>query len=223
MRPGLWILRSAPAPETRELPAVIKNLLSFAAGMALCVGAAAATVEVVVADGAGKPLADAVVMLEPASGRAPVKPVSGVQITQVRRQFDPQVTVIPVGTAVAFPNLDTVRHHVYSFSGAKTFELKLYAGVPAAPVVFDKAGIAVLGCNIHDQMVAWVVVVDTPFYARSSALGKASIAGVPAGAYRLKVWHSTLADASAPVASALVVGSADVEERATLPTVRRSP
>jgi plastocyanin len=215
--------RSAAAPEIRELPAVIKNLVLCAAGLALCGGAAAATVDVIVADGAGKPLADAVVMLEPTAARLPVKPVSGVQITQVRRQFDPQVTVIPVGTAVTFPNLDTVRHHVYSFSGAKTFELKLYAGVPAAPVVFDKAGIAVLGCNIHDQMVAWVVVVDTPFYARSSALGKASIAAVPAGAYRLKVWHSSLADASTPVASALVVGNADLEQHATLRTDRRSP
>ena len=202
---------------------MIQSLAVFVVSLALVSGAAAATVDVVVADGAGKPLADAVVMLEPASGRLPVKPLTGVQITQVRRQFEPQVTVIPVGTAIAFPNLDTVRHHVYSFSGAKAFELKLYAGVPAAPVVFDKVGIAVLGCNIHDQMVAWVVVVDTPFYARSSALGKASLPGVPAGAYRLKVWHSTLADASTPSSSLLNVGSADVEEHTTLRTERRPP
>lgn len=197
---------------------MIKPFAVFALGLALATAAAGATVDVSVADGAGKPLADAVVMLEPTSARLPVKPLAGVQITQARRQFDPQVTVIPVGTAVVFPNLDTVRHHVYSFSGAKNFELKLYAGVPAAPVVFDKAGIAVLGCNIHDQMVAWVVVVDTPFYARSSALGKASLPGVPAGAYRLKVWHSTLADASTPRSTLLTVGSADVEEQATLRT-----
>ena len=202
---------------------MIKLFAAFAVSLALATGAAAATVDVVVADGAGKPLADAVVMLEPTSGRLPVKPLAGVQITQVRRQFDPQVTVIPVGTAVAFPNLDTVRHHVYSFSRAKTFELKLYAGVPTAPVVFDKVGISVLGCNIHDQMVAWVVVVDTPFYARSSALGKASLAGVPPGAYRLKVWHSTLADASTPSSTLLNVGSADVEAQATLRTERPRP
>ncbi len=202
---------------------MIKPLAVFAVSLALGSGAAAATVDVVVADGAGKPLADAVVMLEPTSGHLPVKPLSGVQITQAHRQFDPQVTVIPVGTAVVFPNLDTVRHHVYSFSGAKSFELKLYAGVPAAPVVFDKVGIAILGCNIHDQMVAWVVVVDTPLYARSSALGKASLPGVPAGAYRLNVWHSTLADASTPSSTLLTVGSADVEEQATLRTERRRP
>jgi plastocyanin len=110
----------------------------------------------------GKPLTDAVVMLEPAAVRLPVAPLAGVQIAQLKRQFAPQVSVVTVGTPVSFPNDDTVRHHVYSFSSVKTFELKLYAGVPNAPVVFDKPGIAVLGCNIHDQMVAWVVVVDTP-------------------------------------------------------------
>ena len=159
----------------------------------------AATVEVSVTDGAGKPLHDAVVMLEPVSGALPVRPLNGVQISQVHRQFEPQVTVVTVGTAISFPNLDTVRHHVYSFSGVKNFELKLYSGVPAAPVVFDRPGIAVLGCNIHDQMVAWVVIVDTPFYGRTSAIGKATIGAVAPGAYRLKTWHSSLADANAPV------------------------
>jgi plastocyanin len=196
---------------------VTHRLATFASTLALAAasqGAATATVDVVVTDQAGKPLADAIVMLEPATGHLPVRPLSGVQITQVHRQFSPQVTVIPVGTAVAFPNLDTVRHHVYSFSGVKTFELKLYAGVPAAPVVFDKPGIAILGCNIHDQMVAWVVVVDTPLYARSSTSGKASIAGVAAGSYRLRIWHSALADPSAPTSTALSVGGADVEAHA---------
>lgn len=176
----------------------------------------AGTVEVAVHDGADKPLHDAIVMLEPVSGSLPVRPLSGVQISQVHRQFDPQVTVVTVGTAIAFPNLDTVRHHVYSFSGVKNFELKLYSGVPAAPVVFDRPGVAVLGCNIHDQMVAWVVVVDTPFYGRTSALGKATISAVPPGFYRLKTWHSSLLDANAPVARTLTVGSGDVVEQVTL-------
>lgn len=202
---------------------MLNRLAALAISLALVGPAAAATVDVVVSDAGGKPLVDAVVMLEPVSGTLPVRPLSGIQITQAQRQFDPQVTVIPVGTAVAFPNLDNVRHHVYSFSGIKTFELKLYAGVPAAPVVFDKPGIAILGCNIHDQMVAWVVVVDTPLYARSSALGKASMTAVPPGAYRLRVWHSSLADASAPTSSALTVGNADLVERVTLRTDKRTP
>jgi len=147
----------------------------------------AAPLSVSVTDAAGKPLADAVVMLEPASGKAPVKPLPDVEISQAKRQFNPRVTLITVGTKVSFRNFDTVRHHVYSFSQAKTFELKLYAGVPAAPVVFDKPGLAVLGCNIHDRMAAWVVVVDTPHHARTSASGEVRLDGVAAGSYRLRL------------------------------------
>lgn len=202
----------------RRLP-LLATVLALAA---TCFGAGAASVSVVVSDAGGKPLTDAVVMLEPAAGRLPVAPMAGVQIAQVKRQFAPQVSVVTVGTPVTFPNNDTVRHHVYSFSPVKTFELKLYAGVPNSPVVFDKPGIAVLGCNIHDQMVAWVVVVDTPFFARSAASGRAQIDGVPPGSYQLRVWHSALAEGSPPTSTALSVGSADIEQRAALNTVGRS-
>ncbi|MEP7300559.1 MAG: methylamine utilization protein [Caldimonas sp.] len=203
---------------SRFLP-LLATLLALTANTP---GALAATVSVAVTDAAGKPLADAVVMLQPASGRLAVSPMSGVQIAQARRQFDPQVTVVTVGTPVTFPNNDTVRHHVYSFSPVKTFELKLYAGVPNTPVVFDKPGIAVLGCNIHDQMVAWVVVVDTPLHARSAASGKARIEGVAPGPYQLRVWHSGLAEGSPPTSTPLVVGSADVEQNSSLNTVGHS-
>lgn len=177
--------------------------------------AQAASVSVTVVDGAGKPLADAVVIVEPQSGTLPTRPLAGVQIVQVKRQFSPQVSVVTVGTAVTFPNLDTVRHHVYSFSPAKSFELKLYAGSPPSPVVFDKPGIAVLGCNIHDQMAAWVVVVDTPLFARSAGNGRATVADVPAGAYRVRAWHPGLAGAEPPPL-ALAVGNADVERQIAL-------
>ena len=177
---------------------------------------AAATVRVSVNESSSAPVADAVVMLAPLNGSLHVKPMSGVQIAQRQRQFSPQVTVVTVGTAIAFPNFDTVRHHVYSFSQAKPFELKLYAGTPAAPVVFDKPGIAVLGCNIHDRMAAWVVVVDTPLHARSTAAGKAQIDDVPAGSYRLLVWHPGLANANEPVALPLEVGTAEVNQRLVL-------
>jgi plastocyanin len=206
-------------------PAVLRPfplLLAFFALVAVTQGTRAATVGVVVTDADNWPLVDAVVMLEPAAGRLAVAPMSGVQIAQTHRQFSPQVSVVTVGTPVTFPNNDTVRHHVYSFSPVKSFELKLYAGVPAQPVVFDKPGIAVLGCNIHDQMVAWVVVVDTPLYARSAASGRAQIEGVAPGSYRLRVWHSSLAEGAPPTSTPLVVGSADIEQRSALGTVGRS-
>lgn len=178
----------------------------------------ASSVSVSVSDRGGKPLADAVVMLVPVSGHLPVRPLSGIEIAQARRQFNPRVTVVTVGTAIAFPNHDTVRHHVYSFSPVKSFELKLYAGVPAAPIVFDKPGVAVLGCNIHDEMVAWVVVVDTPLYARSIAGGKALIEGVPPGSYELHVWHPDLSEPALATSTPLTVGGSDVEMHASLLT-----
>jgi plastocyanin len=179
-------------------------------------GALGASVNVAVADAAGNALTDAVVILEPAAGRLAVKPMTGVRIAQHDRQFDPQLTIVTVGTSVLFPNLDTVRHHVYSFSPAKTFQLKLYAGVPHTPIVFDKPGIAVLGCNIHDQMVAWVVVVDTPFWARSGAGGRALLEGVPPGSYQMHVWHSSLAENAPPVVIPLLVAGADLDQRVRL-------
>ncbi len=160
-------------------------------------------------DGAGKALPDAVAFLESAAARAAVKPLQVAEVAQVSKQFDPRVLVVPLGTAVFFPNRDTVRHHVYSFSPTKTFELKLYAGSAANPVVFDKTGIAVLGCNIHDNMAAWVVVVDTPYYGRSAKDGLVALGNVPAGNYRLRVWHPGLAVGAPATDRELVVGTAD--------------
>ncbi|RQP24515.1 methylamine utilization protein [Piscinibacter terrae] len=185
--------------------------------------AQAASLAVQVTDAAGKPLPHAVVMLEPASGKLPVAPLAGVEISQAKRQFSPQVTVVTVGTAVQFPNFDTVRHHVYSFSPAKHFELKLYAGTPSTPVVFDKPGVVVLGCNIHDQMLGWVVVVDTPLYAVSASAGRAQIASVAAGAYKLKVWHAGLPADQQAVITNLTIAAADVEQTVKLPVAAAQP
>ena len=115
------------------------------------------------------------------------------------------MTVVTVGTAVSFPNRDTVRHHVYSFSPMKKFEIKLYVGTPAAPVVFDQPGIAVLGCNIHDQMTAWVLVVATPFYGKAGVDGVVKLANVPSGNYRLRSWHASLPVGAPAADQALVV------------------
>ncbi len=179
----------------------------------------AANVSVVVSDAAGNPLDDAVVMLEPIGPPLlSVKPMQNVQIAQHDLQFSPAVSVVTVGTPVLFPNQDTVRHHVYSYSAAKTFQIKLYAGVPHTPIVFDKPGVAVLGCNIHDGMIAWVVVTDTPLWGRSGASGQARVADVPAGSYQLRVWHSSLAETVPPQSVALTVGASDVDQRLKLGT-----
>ncbi len=184
--------------------------------VALPAAALPATLTVTVTDSAGKPLADAVALLDPAAGRVPVKPSADVEISQAKRTFTPRVTLITTGTRVTFPNFDTVRHHVYSFSPIKTFELKLYAGVPNAPITFDKPGFAVLGCNIHDTMAAWVVVADTPWSARTAADGLARIDNVPAGAYRLRIWHPGLPVTAELPAVPLTIGTADLTQTARL-------
>lgn len=170
----------------------------------------AATVSVQLQDAAGKPLPDGVVFLESREAKQMAKPLASAEMAQVARQFTPRVLVVTAGTAVHFPNRDTVRHHVYSFSPTKKFELKLYTGTAANPVVFDQPGIAVLGCNIHDNMSAWVVVVETPFYASGDAKGATTVRDVPAGTYRLRVWHPGLAVGAPAAEQALTVGSADV-------------
>lgn len=170
----------------------MRLLLLFGSLLCAALPALAAKLQVQVQDGAGRPLSEAVVFLESREAQAAVKPLQGAEVAQVNKQFDPQVRVVTVGTAVSFPNRDTVRHQVYSFSPTKTFELKLYAGTTANPVVFDKPGIAVLGCNIHDKMVAWVVVVETPYFGRSGADGKFQLDNVPPGNYHLRIWHTNL-------------------------------
>ncbi len=149
----------------------------------------AASVQVQVRDSNGQALADAVVYAETDTPFAPAKPVAGIQIEQKERKFLPLVTVVQAGSQIAFPNHDTVRHHIYSFSPAKKFEQKLYSGTAAAPVVFDKAGTVVLGCNIHDRMLAYVQVVDTPHFAKSDAAGKLKIDNMPNGKYTFRIWH----------------------------------
>lgn len=144
-----------------------------------------------VLDAAGAPIENAVVYAEP-ENKVDMPEVPAM-IEQRGKQFNPLVSVVQTGTDVSFPNFDSVRHHVYSFSPAKTFELKLYAGVPASPVKFDKAGTVVLGCNIHDYMVAFIQVVDTPYFAKTNKTGKAIIRDLPNGNYTLKAWHYALA------------------------------
>lgn len=195
----------------RLLPAL------FAALVLPCT-AAGLTVSVTGAGGAA--LTGAVVFLESPAAAQAVRPLSEQEIGQQNKTFMPDQLVITRGTAVSFPNRDTTRHHVYSFSPTKVFEIKLYIGTPAAPVVFDKAGIGVLGCNIHDHMVAWVVIVDTPWFATADTDGRAVLASVPPGDYRLRVWHRGLPPGSPPLDQALKLPAAGAEVAARLPGVR---
>ncbi len=167
--------------------------------------AAAATVDVTALGSDGQPLPGAVVFLESRDAKLAARPLAGVDIAQAERRFVPRVTVVTAGTEVRFPNRDSVRHHVYSFSPTKPFELKLYIGTPANPVLFDKPGIAVLGCNIHDTMVGWVVVVETPYHGLTGAQGALRLDNVAPGSYRLRTWHAGLPPGAPAAAEALLV------------------
>lgn len=150
----------------------------------------AGNVRVEIKDPKGAPVADAVASLVPLDTRPVLQPpAEPVVIAQNKEEFQPYVTAIVVGTRVSFPNQDKVQHHVYSQSKAKPFEIPLYRGEAKAPVQFDQPGVVALGCNIHDWMSAYVVVLATPHFARSGDDGLVPLAALPAGRYRLEVWH----------------------------------
>jgi plastocyanin len=174
----------------------MNKLITAAAGLILVCGAIpglAAELHVLVKDHRGRLVADAVVVaipVEPKNARLAKPPVDAVD--QVDKQFVPYVKTVFVGSKVHFPNSDNIRHQVYSFSPAKKFELPLYGGTDAPPVIFDKPGVVVLGCNIHDWMVGYIYVSETPFFAKTEAAGTATLADLPPGEYTVRVWHPSM-------------------------------
>jgi plastocyanin len=154
---------------------------------------AAAPLAVRVVDSSGRPVRDAVVTFYPAGGAARAPRASGrYVVSQKNLQFHPFLAIVPVGADVSFPNFDPTKHHVYSFSTAKRFELKLFARDQSRTVRFDKPGVIALGCNIHDAMSAFVVVTDSAWTARTNAQGMASFGDAPNAPARLTIWHPYL-------------------------------
>ena len=168
----------------------------------------ASGIAVQVHDAAGKPVSDVVVYAEPDGGGPVPKPLKAAEIEQRGLRFLPLVSVIQTGSKISFPNNDKVRHHIYSFSPAKKFDQKLYSGVAAEPQVFDKAGTVVLGCNIHDRMIAYVKVVDTPYFGKTDGAGMVHIELPAAGKYSIKAWHFNMVGGTAEQAVAVKPGEA---------------
>jgi plastocyanin len=171
---------------------MVRGFLVFAAGLALSAPAGAAALTVRVVDASGRPVRDAVVTLYPSSGARAPRSAGRYVVSQQNIQFHPFLTIVPVGADVSFPNFDNTKHHVYSFSAAKRFELKLFAKDQSRTVHFDKPGVVALGCNIHDQMSAFIVVTDSAWTARTNAQGLAAFNDAPNAAGRLVVWHPYL-------------------------------
>lgn len=170
----------------------------------------AATVSVSVSADGGKPAENAVVELVPEQGSAGPAftsvPAEAI-IDQRNETFLPLVSVIRKGGRVTFTNNDTTMHQVYSFSDVKQFAFEIDEGQRSTPVVFDKAGVAAVGCNIHDQMITYVYVSAAPWAARTDATGHVQIVNIPPGRYRATVWHPQLASSqSLPPAPLIVAG-----------------
>lgn len=172
---------------------MVRRIPAFAVGLCLPASLVAAPLSVRVVDAGGRPVRDAVVTLYPA-GQAARAPRGGGHyvVSQKNIQFHPFLTIVPVGADVSFPNFDSTKHHVYSFSPAKRFELKLFARDQSRTVRFDRAGVVALGCNIHDAMSAFIVVTDSVWTARTNAQGIAAFGDAPNAPGRVTVWHPYL-------------------------------
>lgn len=156
----------------------------------------------------GRPQPGIVVTARPTTGPSrPAPPVEAV-MDQVNRTFEPDLLVIPLNSEVTFPNSDTVSHQIYSFSAAKRFQLPLYRGKPYPPTRFDQVGLVTLGCNIHDEMLAYVFVTDAPSFGRTGANGAWSTE-VPNGHYRVAIWHPRIRDEDRDLEGDVTVSDAD--------------
>jgi plastocyanin len=178
--------------------------LAVAFLLAASAASRAAAIDVRIRDAAGNPVADTAVYAMSAAGAVEARPgKANVQIEQVDREFVPYLTVIQTGTTASFPNHDPILHHVYSFSPAKTFEIKLYTGRSPSSVTFDKPGVVTLGCNIHDWMIAYVLVVSTPYFGKTDASGAVKLRDLPPGSYAVHAWHPHQRSAVEPTTVAL--------------------
>ena len=186
---------------------MVRGLLLIAAGVVLAAPLSASPFSVRVVDASGRPVRDAVVTFYPAGSAARAPRAGGrFVVSQKNIQFHPFLTIVPVGANVSFPNLDPTKHHVYSFSPAKRFELKLFARDQSRTVHFDKPGVVALGCNIHDGMSAFIFVTGTAWTARTNAQGLAAFGDAPNGPARLTVWHPYLRAPGGTVQQAVAAG-----------------
>jgi plastocyanin len=206
----------------------MRRLYTLAAALffTLCASAAAAAdVAFLLTNAHGAPVADAVITVYP-QGFVKADPFKfdwPQEMDQHNLQFAPFVLIVPVGASVNFPNRDSVRHHVYSFSPAKPFELKLYGQDETRSVKFDKVGMVALGCNIHDNMVGFIKVVDTPFAAKADAMGQAVVRGLPAGPVQVHIWHPYLKAPGNEIVRAMTASASSVVREAVQLDVRAAP
>jgi plastocyanin len=186
-RIGRCLSESAKRARCAALLAALLALAGAGAGRA-------ATIDLRARAADGTALADAVVAAYPLDFTPAPEPSAAV-MDQRDRRFTPQVLAVRRGAEVTFPNSDKVSHHVYSFSPANRFEIFLARGEAPKSMRFDRPGIVTLGCNLHDWMLGYIAVVDTPYFGVTDEQGSARLERLPAGRYRVEVWHPRATDA----------------------------
>lgn len=201
-----------------KAPILTLSALLLAAPVAAALAAAPSSMQVQIVDESGMPVRDAVVELEPNGGwrGGAVRFPGRAAMAQKNIAFTPGTLVVGKGTNVAFPNLDTVRHSVYSFSKAARFEFDLYGRDQSRSQVFPIAGTVAIGCNIHDQMRGYIRVVDTPFAGKTDQNGLVRLSGMTPGGYQLTVWHARSRTPGGEVTRAVAVGAGQGAQKVAL-------
>jgi plastocyanin len=194
----------------------LQNLALILATIPVCV---AADLQARVEDADGRPIVDVVLIAKSAIATTARPAPTGATaiVDQLNKEFVPEILVVRTGTAILFPNSDAIAHQVYSFSPAKRFTLPLYRGRPYPPQIFDQAGIVTLGCNIHDHMVGYIVVTDSPYFAQSDEQGKARIKNLPSGDFEVSVWHPRFDEAVPDQRANVTNGDVAMKFRLTKP------
>jgi len=173
---------------TRTITALLLSVVS-------CAVVHAETIDVIVVDADGVPVPEVAVFIEQDGVSAQRAAPASAIMDQRDQQFVPHVLVVQMGASVLFPNNDTIGHHVYSFSKPNDFVLPLYTGDPHDPVTFNHDGVVMLGCNIHDHMLGYIVVVDTEIFGLTDASGRVSLrVADSARSYVVNIWSPRIRD-----------------------------
>ena len=171
-------------PKIRNFIGCLLIAVAFATVMA---PVSAGTIDAKAVNKSGEAMSDVVIYATPVGGAAAASgQAEGATIAQDHLQFTPYVTVVRTGTEIKFPNYDKVEHHVKSFSAIKEFEIKPYEKTTPPPILFDKPGIVIIYCLIHEWMRAYVMVVDTPHFGKSDASGAVALNDLPPGNYEIR-------------------------------------